>query len=209
MKILDKSFFEKSTIEIAKELLGKYIVCVSSGVEMIGKIVETEAYLHNDPASHSFCGKTKRNSQMFEEAGSAYVYFTYGMYYCFNVVTSDSGIGEAVLIRAVEPVRGIEKMRRNRGLTEEKNLTNGPARFTMAFGIEKDFNGINLLDKNSVIKLMEGEKEEIEIVQDERIGISKGQELPHRFYIRGNPYVSKLFSKQFKDCHKQKAKTKT
>ena len=188
MKPLTKTFFEKPTCEVAKNLLGCYI----SFNGMLGKIVETESYLFDDPASHSFCGKTPRNSPMFEQAGKSYVYFTYGMYHCFNITTAKKEIGEAVLIRSVEPIKGIEKMKQNRKTDVVKNLTNGPAKFTTAFGITKSQNNINILTKTSPIKLYQpNKKEKFEIIQTTRIGIKKGTALPHRFYIKDNPFVSK------------------
>jgi len=192
MKILNSSFFSKDTLKVTKELLGKFIIRETKDGKIIGRIVETEAYLKDDPASHSFCGRTKRNFHMFESAGKSYVYFTYGMHHCFNIVTNKKGIGEAVLIRAVEPIGGIELMKKNRKIFDEKNLCNGPAKLTMAFGIDKKYSGINLLDENSSLKLMDSdEKDNFEITQTNRIGISKGKELNHRFYIKGNEWVSK------------------
>jgi len=183
MNPLSKSFFEKNTIRIAKNLLGKYI----KHKNMIGKIVETEAYLHDDPASHSFNGKTKRNTPMFDKPGTAYVYFTYGMYHCFNIVTNKKNIGEAVLIRALEPIKGIKQMQKNRG--RDDNLCNGPAKLVIAIGITKKHNGVDLLNKNSSIKIFDN-KENFEIVQTKRIGISKGKSLPHRFYVKNSKWVS-------------------
>lgn len=191
MKLISKSFFKRSTLQTAKDLLGTYLVRETADGKILGKIVETEAYLWNDPASHSFSGKTKRNSPMFGPAGRAYVYFTYGMYNCFNVVTEKEGIGEAVLIRAIEPVQGIEIMKKNRGMTDEKNLCNGPGKITIAFAISRDFNCLDLTNKNSPLKIFAAKKENFEIVETERIGISEGKELPHRFYIKGNRFVSK------------------
>lgn len=184
MKILNSEFFNKSTIDIARELLGKYIVFNSLNGEIIGEIIETEAYLKDDPASHSYLGKTKRNSAMFEKAGTSYVYFTYGMYYCFNIVTNVLGVGEAVLIRAIKPVSGIEIMKKNRGFIDEKKLVNGPAKFTMAFGLDKGHNGLNLLNPLGKLRLVEsGIKLKREIKTSERIGISKGKEKMWRFWI--------------------------
>ncbi len=189
MKSVPSSFFRRSTIEIARNLLGKYIVLG----ELAGKIVETEAYLKDDSASHSFKGKTKRNLPMFGPPGYSYVYFTYGMHYCFNVVTNKKGIGEAVLIRAVEPISGIEKMKSARKISDIKNLCNGPAKFTKAFGIDISHNNINLLNKNSKIRLLFPVKEEkLKIAQTTRIGIKKSQKLPYRFYIKNNDFVSRI-----------------
>lgn len=182
--------FNKKTVDIAKDLLGCYIIHDSSEGITLGKIVETEAYLASDPASHSFKGKTKRNEAMFGKPGTAYVYFTYGMYYCFNIVTNKEGIGEAVLIRAIEPIEGIDLMKKRRNV-EENKLTNGPAKLVIALGITKEHNKIDLLDKKSPLRIETPiKKEKIEIVETKRIGISKGMESPHRFYIKGNPFVS-------------------
>ncbi|MFA5060980.1 MAG: DNA-3-methyladenine glycosylase [Candidatus Pacearchaeota archaeon] len=191
MKLLEKSFFEKETLNVAQELLGKFIVRETGEGRIVGKIVETEAYLKDDPACHASKGKTPRNLPMFEEGGVAYVYFTYGMYHCFNVVTNKKGIGEAVLIRAVEPVEGMEIMKGNRGITEIKNLCNGPSKFAIAFGIDKGFNGVDLTDKNSSLKLMQGKNENFEIIKTNRVGISQGTDLLYRFYIKGNDWVSR------------------
>jgi len=188
MKPLPKSFFNKPTNEIARSLLGKYIV---KG-KMVAKIIETESYLFDDPASHSFKGKTPRNASMFDHPATSYVYFIYGMYHCFNITTNKKGIGEAVLIRAVEPVKGVEEMKNNREVKEKKSLTNGPAKLTIAFRINRTHNNLNLLNKNSKIKLMQPEKEEkFKIEKAKRIGISKGKNALQRFYIKDNNFVSR------------------
>lgn len=188
MKPIPESFFKKDTIKISKDLLGKYIIHKN----LIGKIVETEAYLKDDPASHSFKGLTKRNSAMFGPPGYSYIYFTYGMYHCLNITTNKEGIGEAVLIRSIEPVKGINQMKKNRKLNSIKNLTNGPAKLTIALNLNINHNNINFLNPNSPIKIMQpNKKEKFEIIETERIGISKGRELPHRFYIKDNLFVSK------------------
>ncbi len=172
---LNKKFFNKPTIEVAKALLGCYLI----HGKCVGKIVETEAYLENDPASHSFKGKTSRNKAMFGEAGRAYIYFTYGMHYCFNVVTNKKGIGEAVLIRAVEPLKGIGIMKKRRGVKDVKKLCNGPAKLVQAFNIKKEQNSAFIL--RGKLRIEKGVLPK-KIVQTKRIGISKGAKLPHRFY---------------------------
>tara|TARA_Y100000310_G_C20691915_1_gene822847 strand:+ start:1642 stop:2181 length:540 start_codon:yes stop_codon:yes gene_type:complete len=177
----------KSTINVAKDLLGMYLVHESEEGKTVGKIVETEAYHHeNDPGSHSYKGKTKRNAQMFGEAGKAYVYLIYGIYHCFNVVTNKEGLGEAVLIRALEPVEGVELMQKRRG--REDQLCNGPGKLCIAMALDKSHNGLDL--KNSKLYI-EKKKEKFEIVTSTRIGLSQGSELPYRFYIKGNKFVSK------------------
>lgn len=178
--MLSKDFFAKPTLIVAKSLLGCKLIHETRDGKVSGVITETEAYLHDDPASHSFNGKTKRNSPMFGEPGTAYIYFTYGMHYCFNVVTNKKGIGEAVLLRAVKPIEGIEIMKKNRGILDEKNLTNGPAKLVQAFKIKKEQNGISLLRGKLRIEKYKRPKK---IIQTKRIGISKGKDLPHRFLV--------------------------
>lgn len=138
--MLKRSFFQTDTVTLAKRLLGTELIRVQNGKLLSGIIIETEAYLNNDPASHSFRGPTKRNQAMFGEAGTAYVYFTYGTHYCFNVVSSASNIGEAVLVRALIPQRGIRQMKINRNIENIFNLTNGPGKICQALQIDNTFN---------------------------------------------------------------------
>ena len=188
-KVLQRKFYEQSTMEAAKNLLGCYLVHESNEGKTVGKIVETEAYLKDDPGSHAFSGKTNRNKAMFGEAGRAYVYFIYGMYHCFNVVTNKKGIGEAVLIRALEPIEGIELMKRRREIKDVKKLCNGPAKLVISMGIKKKYNESDLTKKPLYITM--GEKVEDEkIVAAKRIGLACGEKLPYRFYIKENGFVS-------------------
>ena len=189
MKIT-RIFFNRNTIQVAKEILGCYLINKTREGTTIGKIVETEAYLANDPASHSFNGKTKRNEKMFAPPGKAYIYFTYGMHHCFNVVTRPKGIGEAVLIRALEPISGIELMKKRRKTGDIHNFCNGPAKLVQALGIKKEMNGIDLT--KGVLKIISGEDiSEKDIVKTKRIGISKASNLKLRFYIKDNKFVSR------------------
>ncbi|MGD1044515.1 MAG: DNA-3-methyladenine glycosylase [Bacteroidota bacterium] len=198
MRPLPRSFYLRPTLQVAHNLLGKHIVRKVGTKLLIGKIVEVEAYCKGDPASHAFHGRTKRNDVMFWEGGHLYVYFTYGMHFCANVVTGKEGIGEAVLIRAIEPLAGIEVMKINRygsnksqNLKSLINLTNGPAKFCKAFGIARKENGLNLL--NSEITITDGEPiPSKRIKRSSRIGIQQGVEKKWRFFIVGNPWVSKL-----------------
>ncbi|WP_150466238.1 DNA-3-methyladenine glycosylase [Francisella sp. SYW-9] len=186
-----KEILKLNTITVAKKLLGHYLVSKQGEYLLIGKIVETEAYLNDDPASHSFSKMTQRNAMMFEKPGTSYVYFTYGMHHCMNVVTSDIGIGEAILIRALEPIQGIEQMQINRSKTKFKDLCSGPAKLAQALDIDLADNGINLLDINSHLYLKYNDKIEVfDIVETQRIGISKAKEKLLRFYIKDNNYVS-------------------
>lgn len=162
----------------------------------MGRVVETEAYLsEGDPACHAARGMTSRNRVMFGPPGIAYIYFTYGMHYCFNVVTGREGIPEAVLIRALEPLEGVELMAARRGRTGLKELCSGPGKLVQAMGIKPEENESDLVGgpirfyrDNSTPKVKEGLRE---IVATTRIGISSGEDLLLRFYIAGSPWISK------------------
>ncbi len=180
--------FQKDTKTIAQELLGMYLIHDSPEGKTIGKIVETEAYLHNDPASHSFSGKTQRNAPMFGKPGTVYVYFTYGMHYCFNIVTAPENIGEAVLIRALEPLEGIELMKKRRNKEDVHILCNGPAKLVQAMGIQKAHNGIPL---SHAPLYLSSRKEKTDVLSSPRIGIQKAMDKKLRFFIRNNPFVSR------------------
>lgn len=173
----------------AKNLLGWKLVHETSEGITGGYIVETEAYNQDDPASHAYGGPTPRNEAMFEEAGTIYVYFTYGMHYCVNIVAGPKGRGEGVLIRALEPVEGIELMRKRRGVEVDLMLTNGPAKLVQAMGITKELNGATI--NTGSLKLVPGFKPK-EIVQTTRIGINKAVDQSWRFYVKDNLFVSKL-----------------
>jgi DNA-3-methyladenine glycosylase len=175
----------------APRLLGCRLVRRLDGQLLSGRIVETEAYSQDDVASHSYRGETPRTKVMFGRAGHLYVYFTYGMHYCCNIVTGPVGHGSAVLIRALEPLSGQAVMSRHRrGLTGQA-LTNGPAKLCQALAIEKGLNGHDL-HRQPLQLLMEPAVAQSDIVQTTRIGISEGQDVPWRFYIRDNHYVSKV-----------------
>lgn len=200
---LDREFYSRDTLTVARELLGKVLVHNINGQKLRGIIVETEAYLGlRDKAAHSYGGrKTKRVESMYDLPGTAYVFFIYGMYYCFNIVTERIGVPEAVLIRGIEPIEGLDFMARNRfgvdydNLTkrQKRNLTNGPGKLSIAFNIDKSLDGMDLCGDS--LYLEHGDGREFNIVQTKRIGIDYAEEardFPYRFYIQGNPYVSKL-----------------
>lgn len=179
----------EDAVTAASALLGfKLIHNTPEGITS-GIIVETEAYTSVDPASHTFRGLTKRNSIMFGPAGHAYIYFTYGMHYCFNIVTGPDGSGQGVLVRALEPVDGIDLMKRRRGLHNVQQLTNGPAKLVQAMGISKKDYGVNLLEGGK-LRIESGDKPE-KITQTTRVGIKRAVDHPWRFYISGNPFVSR------------------
>lgn len=189
---LPQSFFERDTRVVAVELIGKELVFQASGGRIIrGKIVETEAYYGaDDPASHAFRGPTPRNRVMFGPAGVTYVYFTYGNHHCLNLVTESDGKPGAVLIRALEPLDGIEVMKRNRKNDHENQLTNGPGKLTQAFGITREHSGLNVVTGPIGVEAS-GASRIFSIGVSPRIGISAGQEKLLRFYLKGNPFVSK------------------
>ena len=178
------------SVEVAPRLLGSLLVRRIDGRDIIGRIVETEAYDQADAASHSYKGRTPRTDVMFGPAGLAYVYFTYGMHYCFNVVTGPAGHGSAVLIRALEPLQGADLMLRFRTVHDQLQLTNGPAKLCQALRIDMILNGHDL-SKPPLLLKAERSLPESEVVRTTRIGISREQDKPWRFYIRGNRYISK------------------
>ncbi len=177
--------------EVAPRLLGCYLIRELEGQTMAAKIVETEAYAQDDVASHSYRGQTPRTRVMFGPPGHLYVYFTYGMHYCCNIVTGREGHGAAVLLRALEPLEGEETMSQNRHGLSGQQLTNGPAKLCQAFGIDKTQNGHDL-HQPPLQLIVQPPLLQTDIVQSTRVGISRGQDVPWRFYIRGNPYVSKM-----------------
>ena len=175
-------------VSAARRLLGCEFMRQLDGQTIRVKIVETEAYDQTDAASHSYKGKTPRTDIMFGPAGHLYVYFTYGMHYCMNVVVGEEGYGAAVLIRAVEPLEGghlLEKRRQKHGV----DVTNGPAKLCQALSIDKGMNGHNLA-RLPLQLVMRPALNDNDIVATERIGISQAKDAPWRFYIKGNPYVS-------------------
>ena len=182
--------FLNEPVELAAELmLGCHLEREVDGERSLVRIVETEAYDMDDAASHAYRGQTARNEVMFGESGHLYVYFTYGMHYCCNVVTGEPGHASAVLIRGVEPVEGIEELERRRGASGV-NATNGPAKLCQALGVDLEMNGHDLREKP--LRLLAGEPRGDESIErSTRIGISKATELPWRFSIAGNGFVSR------------------
>ena len=192
--ILDYSFYTQDTISVARHLLGCFLVHEEQEGTTVGRIVETEAYLAYDPASHSYRGKTPRNAVMFGPAGNVYVYFIYGMYYCVNVVTGAEGVGEAVLLRALEPMTGIELMQQRRHTSNLWQLCSGPGKLTQAMHLTPQIQGSSLLADPLTIASADhfgGSGSSEEIVAVPRVGIVRGKEALLRFYLRGNRFVSR------------------
>ena len=203
IKKLEKNFYRRDTITVAKELLGKYFVHRVDGEELIAKIVETEAYLGPlDKAAHSYKNKrTNRTEVMYGDGGILYVFSIYGMHCCANIVTEREGMPQAILLRAVEPVQGLDKMAYNRfnntfsELTKvlKKTLTNGPGKLCKAMYINKMYNGEDLC-KNEIYILESENIEKFEIYCSPRINIDYAEEYKEylwRFFIKDNPYVSR------------------
>ena len=186
---LGQKFFNQPTIELAKALLGKYLVFGN----LSGKIVETEAYLYrDDPGCHASRGQTPRNTPMFGPSGRTYVSFIYGMYHCLNIVSGKKSEGEAVLIRAIEPADGVEIMRKRRKTNKIENLCSGPGKLTQAFGITKEHNDLSLV--TGKLQIHSGRKKadsNFEIAVSTRVGLTLGKDLELRFYIAGNKFVSR------------------
>ena len=188
-EILDPAFYLARTDRVARRLLGCLLVRVLDGTVLAGRIVETEAYFAaGDPACHAHRGMTERNRMMFERGGLAYVYFTYGNHYLLNAVTGRRGRPAAVLIRALEPLEGIELMRAHRPGKRDTELTSGPGKLTQALGITTELNGADLA--NSPLMIAAGDGRRFRVGQSGRIGIREARDRRARFYVAGNPHVS-------------------
>lgn len=189
------AFFRRDAVEVARALLGKGLFLRRGRQSFLVEIVETEAYLGQlDPASHAFMGPRERNRIMFEEGGRCYVYLSYGINYCMNVVTGEKGIGEAVLLRAGAPLAGLEAMRKNRGLRPNASqylLTNGPGKLCHALGIDLRYNGGNYFQDDFKIVDLGRLIDASEIGATPRIGISKAKEELLRFVIKSSPWLSR------------------
>jgi DNA-3-methyladenine glycosylase len=195
---LTQSDFAISSPDLGRRLLNCLLVREAPEGITIGRITETEAYRPDDPASHAYRGRTARNASMFGPAGHAYVYFTYGMHYCFNVVAAEVGVAEAVLIRALEPLGGLDLMRVRRGIAKAvpdavrygRQLCGGPARLCQAFGIDRALDGVELVPATG-LWIAEALSPPAAIRATPRIGISVAMDIPWRFTVAGDPYTSR------------------
>jgi DNA-3-methyladenine glycosylase len=183
---MNRQFFARSVHDIAPELIGAKLLCDGVG----GVIVEVEAYDHEDPAAHGFRGKTARNASMFGAAGHAYVYRSYGMHWCLNFVCEEVGVASAVLVRALEPVDGIETMRARRGVADDRLLCAGPGRLCQALGITREHDGRPLDQPPFELRAREREPD---VVHGPRIGITKAAERPWRYGLAGSRFLSRAF----------------
>ena len=190
---LPRSFYEQNTVEVARQLLGKHLVRWHADGISVGRIVETEAYVGpHDKACHAARGRTARNEVMFGEPGHAYVYFIYGFHYMLNIVTEREGFPAAVLIRAVQPLRGISVMKKRRGSDEARNLASGPGKLCQAFGIDRTLNGADICGR--ILYVRDAGEPVSNIITTPRVGVDYAGEWKHkpfRFLIGGNAFVSK------------------
>ena len=187
---LPRKFYDRDTLAVARDLIGKTLVRRRNGALLAGRIVEAEAYVgENDPACHAARGLTARTRIMYGPPGFSYVYFTYGMYFMLNAVCEREGFPAAVLIRAVEPICCLEVMTALRGTAKAGRLTDGPGKLCIAFDITTALNGVDLTRPTSPLQICHGRKE-TDIAWSGRVGIQKGTEKMWRCFLRGSPFVS-------------------
>jgi len=184
---LPAAFYDRPVLEVARALIGCTVACSGSS----GVIVETEAYHHSEPACHAFVGLTPRTRTIFGPPGIAYVYRSYGIHACLNAVAEQEGVGAAVLIRALEPLEGIEAMRARRGVERVEELCSGPGKLTQALGITLELNGTSLVEGPIVISGPAPPAAAAEVSAGPRIGITKAVELPWRFCAAGSRFLSR------------------
>jgi DNA-3-methyladenine glycosylase len=184
---MERAFYDRPVVEVARDLVG----CVVEHEGCAGRIVETEAYHHSEPACHAYVGLTARTATLFGPPGAAYVYRSYGIHALLNAVCEPEGEGAAVLIRALEPLEGLDAMRARRGLERAEDLCSGPGKLTQALGIGLDRNATSLLDGPVRIRPRETGAQAPDLAIGTRIGITRAVELPWRFVALGSRHVSR------------------
>ena len=182
--MLQTDFFARSVHEVAPQLIGATLFVDGVG----GRIVEVEAYDQEDPASHGFRGRTARNAAMFGPPGHAYVYRSYGIHWCLNLVCEEEGVASAVLVRALEPSHGLEQMRARRGLGDSRLLCAGPGRLCQALGITREHDGLRLDRSPFGLRVA---TDRVDVTAGKRIGITRAAHLPWRYAMAGSPFVSR------------------
>jgi DNA-3-methyladenine glycosylase len=189
---LARSFYARPSLAVARELLGRDLVrSLEDGTHLRARIVEAEAYREDDPASHSFRGRTARTEVMFGPPGRLYVYVSYGMHFCMNVVTGRDGEGSAVLLRAAEPLEGLDRMAEVRGLDDPRLLCAGPGRLCQALGITRAQDGTDLVAGGELVIERGRPVRDDDVVAGPRVGINVAVEQPWRFHVRGSRFVSR------------------
>jgi DNA-3-methyladenine glycosylase len=192
-----RAFFNRPCLEVARDLVGSILLRrLADGTRLAGRLVEVEAYLGDgsDPGAHSHRGPTPRNRSMFGPPGRLYVYRSYGIHACANVVCEREGSAAGVLLRALEPLEGIDTMRRNRGLAGDRPgppIASGPGRLCQAFALGLEHDGASLLRGDLQLRWAGQEMEPLRVERGRRVGLNRGAELPHRFYAPDNPWVSR------------------
>jgi len=188
---LTRKFFNRNSVVVAKELLGKILASNLGNKKVSGMIVETEAYRGDkDAGSHAYKKVTPRNKIMYGPPGHAYVYFCYGNHYLLNIVTESEGNPGAVLIRALEPVTNVKEMVKRRKVKDKRKLTNGPGKLTQALAIGKNENGLDVTKSNKLFLIDSRKRKKLKIISASRVGIKQGMDKKWRFYVKDNEYVS-------------------
>jgi DNA-3-methyladenine glycosylase len=196
MTILSSTFFDRSPLDVAPQLLGKILVRRLDGLTISGRIVEVEAYLAgDDPASHAYQGMTKRNTSLYKSAGHAYIYRIHTQH-CLDLVTEKVNVPTSVLIRALEPIEGIDIMQKLRGRKKLTDLTTGPGKICQALSLTKVLDGIDVTSPNSPLTVCDDGSQPEHITKSTRIGISKAKEMELRFLIADSPFISKRVPSQ-------------
>jgi DNA-3-methyladenine glycosylase len=186
---LPRSFFTRPAIEVAPDLVGKLLVRHDDG--LVARLVEVEAYMQHEPACHAHRGRTPRTAPLYGPGGHAYVYFSYGMHWMLNIATGPAGSGQGCLLRAAEPLEGLDCMRRRRGGVADRDLLRGPGRLAQAFGLDRDWSGRDVCGRDPDHPLgLADDGDRPEIVNGPRVGVSQAADLPWRYRAAGSPWIS-------------------